>query len=225
MCVSLTAGNLVGEVVLWWRWLAGGTGEDPCATPPARGKVQLPFEKGFVWVSILALAVSCYVELPAGEYSASFCASGRHGSVKQEKPFSKVDEETDFKKQSRHFSLKSVLPDYLAVSRPFTCSFLLAWVGIYITLLHCPVDISQMRPHSEVVSSCATAAEAVKASQTVVAAALLFLPAVYCISVQQLSFSGDKVGSPAFQSSAFSHQVQCSHLACVVCKAMVAFYV
>lgn len=82
-----------------------------------------------------------------------------------------------------------------------------------------------MLPDIEVASSRATAAEAVKTSQTVVAAAFLFLTAVYCISMQQLSLSGDKVGSPAFHSSAFSHQVKCSHLACVACKAMVAFYV
>lgn len=81
-----------------------------------------------------------------------------------------------------------------------------------------------MFPDNEVVSSHATAAEAVKISQTLLAAALLFLPAVYCISVQQLSLSGDKVGSPAFQSSAFSHQVKCSRLACAPCKAMVTFY-
>lgn len=74
------------------------TGEEPRATPPARGKVQLPFEKGFVQVPVLALAVSRSGGLSAGKYSASFCASGGsfalqvlHGSVKQEKPFSKAD--------------------------------------------------------------------------------------------------------------------------------------
>lgn len=76
ICIGLGVGNLAGEVVLRWRRLAGGTGEEPRATPPARGKAQLPFEKGFVSVPILALAVSCHVGLAAGKYSAPFCASG-----------------------------------------------------------------------------------------------------------------------------------------------------
>lgn len=85
--------------------LVVGTGEEPSATPPATSEMQLPCEEGFVGVSVAALAVSCSVELAAGQYSASRCASGGsfhpaglHSSVKQDKPFSKVDQETGFKR-------------------------------------------------------------------------------------------------------------------------------
>lgn len=54
---------------------------------------------------------------------------------------------------------------------------------MYITLLQSAMGISQMLPDNEVVATHATAAEAVKTCQTVVAAAVLFLPAIYCISV------------------------------------------
>lgn len=56
--------------------LVVGTGGEPCATPPATSEVQLPFEEGFVGVSVAALAVSCSVELVAGMYSASLRALG-----------------------------------------------------------------------------------------------------------------------------------------------------
>lgn len=226
MYISWAAGSPADEVVLGWRY----GGRVLFCTTSQRERAA-PVWEGFCVSTILALAVSCYVELAAGKYSAPFGASG--GSFALQAYMVLLSSRNFFQKWIRGqiskgeadtFSLKSVLTDCLAVSWPFTCSFLLAWVGVYLTFLYCAVGISQMLPDNEVVSSRATAAEAVKTSQTAGAAALLFFPAVDCTFVQQLSFSSVKVGSPALQSSAFSHWVKCSCVASAPCKAMVAFY-
>jgi len=111
---------------------AGGTAGGPRAT----GTAQLPFGKGFILGPLLALAASCHAELAAGKRSAPFCASGGSSApwgctalFRRRNLFPKADRETDFRRGSRHFPSKSVLPGYLAVSRPFAHSFLLAWVG------------------------------------------------------------------------------------------------